>query len=243
MVPTTAKAAEGIPSPPSPVQSTRVLRCRLRAARQALSAAEQCSHARAVARALGRRQVFLRARRAGAYWATKGEMDPLPLLRLAHARHKRCFLPVLRPRTGKEGLWFLEYRPGDPLVLNRFGIPEPRLRNRRIRLPWALDLLLVPLVGFDAQCNRLGMGGGYYDRTLAYLAYRSFWRRPVLIGLAHECQRVAHLKTNPWDVPLDLVVTEERIYARKRGLGASTGSFPQASAEAGWPAGGDCGRM
>ena len=70
------------------------------------------------------------------------------------------------------------------------------------------------LVGFDARCNRLGMGGGYYDRTLAYLRHRVHWRRPLLVGVAHECQRVERLEANPWDVPLDLVVTERRIYAR-----------------------------
>ncbi len=198
-----------------------VVRRRLRAAREALTPTEQRDHARAVARSLGRQPLFLRARRIGAYWRTKGEIDPFPLLRAANARRKRCFLPVLRSHTHNK-LWFLEYRPGDPLVRNRFDIPEPRLRNRRVRLPWSLDLLLVPLVGFDAACNRLGMGGGYYDRTLAYLAARRFWRRPLLIGIAHECQRVLRLETNPWDVPLDMVVTEERIYVRSGHLGKSS---------------------
>lgn len=203
--------------PPSRIISARALRHRLRAARSSLGRAEQRSHSLALARLLGRQIAFLRAHRIGAYWSADGEIDPLPLLRLAHARHKRCFLPVLRPHPRKK-LWFLEYRLGDPLDTNRFGIPEPRLRNRRIRLPWALDLLLLPLVGFDADCNRLGMGGGYYDRTLAYRRRHRRWRRPRLVGIAHECQRVKALQTNPWDVPLDMVVTEKRIYVRK-GLG------------------------
>jgi len=193
------------------------LRRRLRAARAALSPVEQRRHARSLARSLGKRTDFLRARRVGAYWSTNGELDPFPLLRLAHTRRKRCFLPVLRRRPYRK-LWFLEYRPGDPLASNRFGIPEPRLRNQRIRLPWALDLLLVPLVGFDARCNRLGMGGGYYDRTLAYLRRRRRWRRPRLISIAHECQRVEALTPNPWDVPVDMIVTEARIYSRKDSL-------------------------
>jgi 5-formyltetrahydrofolate cyclo-ligase len=150
----------------------------------------------------------------GAYWSADGEIDPLPLLRLAHARHKRCFLPVLRPHPHRK-LWFLEYSPGDPLRKNRFGIHEPRLRNRRIRLPWALDLLLVPLVGFDAGCNRLGMGGGYYDSTLAYLRLRQRWHRPLLVGIAHECQRVDRIDARPWDIPLEAVVTEQWVYRRK----------------------------
>jgi 5-formyltetrahydrofolate cyclo-ligase len=195
--------------------STRDLRRRLRAARRALSSSEQRSHARALARSLGKQAAFLRARRVGVYWSADGEIDPFPLLGLAHARHKRCFLPVLRPHPQRK-LWFLEYRRDDPLKKNRFGIPEPRLRNRRIRLPWALDLLLLPLVGFDPDCNRLGMGGGYYDRTLCYLLRRQHWRRPLLVGLAHECQRVEILRPNPWDVPLNMVATEERIYVGKK---------------------------
>lgn len=190
------------------------LRRQLRARRAALSPAEQRNHARSLARLLGRQSVFLRADRVGAYWSGNGEIDPFPLLRLAHTRHKHCFLPVLRPHP-RRTLWFLAYRPGDPLKKNRYGIPEPRLRNRRVRLSRALDLLLVPLVGFDADCNRMGMGGGYYDRTLAYLRQRKRWRRPLLVGVAHECQRVDALETNSWDVPLDMVATEERIYVRK----------------------------
>jgi 5-formyltetrahydrofolate cyclo-ligase len=190
------------------------LRRRLRARRKALGRREQRNHARALARLLGTQGPFLRARRIGAYWADDGEMDPSPLLRLAHARNKSCFLPVLRPHPQRK-LWFLSYSPGDPMRKNRFGIPEPALRNRRIRLPWAIDLLLLPLVGFDADCNRLGMGGGYYDRTLSYLRQRRRWRRPLLLGVAHECQRVESLQTNPWDVPLDMVVTEKSIFVRK----------------------------
>lgn len=193
--------------------ASSAVRSSLRARRRALTLAEQRDHSRTLARLLGTQMAFLRARRVGAYWSADGEIDPFPLLRLAHTRHKRCFLPVLRPHPRRK-LWFLEYRPGDPLTRNRFGIAEPRLRNRRIRLPWALDLLLVPLVGFDAAGNRLGMGGGYYDSTLAYLAQHRYWRRPLLVGVAHECQRVPALQTNSWDVPLDMVVTEERVYTR-----------------------------
>ncbi|CAD7854233.1 MAG: 5-formyltetrahydrofolate cyclo-ligase (EC 6.3.3.2) [Olavius algarvensis Gamma 1 endosymbiont] len=212
-----------------------ILRRRLRAARSALSPTEQRNHARALARSLGKQAIFLRAHRIGIYWSTNGEIDPFPLLRLAHARHKRGFLPVLRPYPrGK--LWFLPHQLGEPLVNNRFGIPEPRLRNRRIRLPWALDLLLIPLVGFDAAGNRLGMGGGYYDRTLAYLRRHRRWRRPRLIGIAHECQRVEALTPNPWDMPLDLVVTETRIYMRRGRTPGGQGSRMIIPVEtSGWP--------
>jgi 5-formyltetrahydrofolate cyclo-ligase len=198
------------------MQSQTELRRDLRAKRRALSPAEQRAHAGNLARLLGKHPAFLHARRVAAYWAADGELNPFPLFRLAHARHKHCHLPVLRPHPTRK-LWFLDYRFDEPLTKNVYGIPEPALRSGRIRLPWALDLLLMPLVGFDANCNRLGMGGGFYDRTLAYLRLRRCWRRPLLIGIAHECQRVERMETNPWDVPLDLVVTEERIYRRATG--------------------------
>ena len=160
-----------------------------------------------------RHPAFLRAQRVGIYWPADGEIDPRPLLNLAQARSRRWHLPVLCPHPHPR-LWFLTYRPGEPMRPNRFGIPEPARRNRRLRLAWTLDLLLVPLVGFDAECHRLGMGGGYYDRTLSYLSHRDHWRRPRLIGLAHECQRVAALPVRPWDIPLDFVVTEHQVYRR-----------------------------
>jgi 5-formyltetrahydrofolate cyclo-ligase len=145
------------------------------------------------------------------YWAADGELDARPLLEVAIKRGRHAFLPVLR--VGKRNqLWFIRYRPGEPMRLNRFGIPEPRRRQRRFALPWTLDLILVPLVGFDDACNRLGMGGGFYDRTLAFLGHRQHWRRPRLIGIAHECQRVDRLAPRPWDLPLDAVATERRLY-------------------------------
>ena len=93
---------------------------------------------------------------------------------------------------------------------NRFGIPEPidakPLRARQ------LDLLLMPLVGFDLEGNRLGMGGGFYDATLAFMRHRRVWRKPRLVGIAYECQRVDTLPHEPWDMPLDAVLTERQLY-------------------------------
>jgi len=197
----------------------------LRQARRALSPRDQRLHTQALTRRLGKEPVFLAARRLGAYWPEDGELDPLPLLTLARLRGRRTYLPVLRgPARGR--LWFLPYKPGEPMRANRYGIPEPRRRREHIRLAWHLDLLLVPLVGFDTECNRLGMGGGFYDRTLTYLRQRTHWRRPRLIGIAHACQRLERIDPRPWDIPLDGVATEERIYwrlgTRSRGRGPST---------------------
>jgi 5-formyltetrahydrofolate cyclo-ligase len=187
------------------------LRREIRAARRALSASEQRAHSRAVAALLRADPAFLRARRIGAYLAADGELDPAPVIDAAIAAGKRCFLPVLHPFAGP-ALWFCEWRPGDRLVLNRYGIPEPVVTRRTLRTARELDLLLVPLVAFDDAGNRLGMGGGYYDRTLAYLPLRRHWRRPRVIGFAHALQRVESLPRNAWDVPVDAVVTERTVH-------------------------------
>jgi 5-formyltetrahydrofolate cyclo-ligase len=88
----------------------------------------------------------------------------------------------------------------------------------RQRNVWALDLVLLPLVGFDDAGGRLGMGGGFYDRSLAYLARRQSWRKPTLLGLAHECQKVERLAQASWDVPLAGTVTDKHWYSAKTPL-------------------------
>jgi 5-formyltetrahydrofolate cyclo-ligase len=100
----------------------------------------------------------------------------------------------------------------EPLRANRFGIAEPRRNRARQRKIWALDLILLPLVGFDRHGGRLGMGGGFYDRSLAYRKMRKNWHKPTLLGLAHECQQVDRLAMASWDVPLQATVTDKTWY-------------------------------
>ncbi|MGE4088825.1 MAG: 5-formyltetrahydrofolate cyclo-ligase [Immundisolibacter sp.] len=183
------------------------LRRQLRAARRRIGRAERRAAAAALVRRLVVLPTFQRARRVAAYWPADGEIDPLPALARAHATGKACYLPVLCPlRDGH--LHFAPWRPGDPLVRNRYGIPEPVCPRRMWLAPRMLDLVLLPLVGFDATGSRLGMGGGYYDRSFARVL-RHAWRRPRLIGVAFDRQRVAALPGRPWDVPLDGVLTPQ----------------------------------
>jgi len=158
--------------------------------------------------------VFRNSRRIGLYLANDGEMDPLPLLLRARAMRKRCYLPVL-DTLGSNRLWFAPYRPGDALQTNRFGIPEPARGARGRVRAGALDLVLAPLVAFDHHGHRLGMGGGYYDRSLAFLRHRRVWRRPRLYGLAFEFQRVDRLHANTWDVALDGCFSDERRHVTR----------------------------
>jgi len=198
------------------MKSPAELRRDCREHRRALSAAEQLDHSLAFSDLAHREGLVRRAQRVAAYIGADGELDPAPLFPFLQDSRKRLYLPVLRPHPQLK-LWFIRHPAGGDLVVNRFGIPEPPIKHHRICLPWVLDVILLPLVAFDVHCNRMGMGGGYYDRTLAYLRRRRHWRRPRLIGVAHECQRVERLSLNPWDVPLDAVITECRVYRRTSG--------------------------
>ncbi|MGB5832232.1 MAG: 5-formyltetrahydrofolate cyclo-ligase [Thiohalocapsa sp.] len=194
------------------------LRRLLRANRRALGTELQLAHGKAAARRLAREPLLRSARRIAIYHAADGELDPCELARLLPVDGRCWYFPVLHPYLGGR-LWFARHRSMEPMRPNRFGIPEPLRRGRHLRPARGLDLVLLPLVGFDGDCNRVGMGGGFYDRTLGFLCRRRFWRRPRLIGLAHECQRLDRIECRPWDVPLDAVVTEHRIYWRKGSLG------------------------
>ncbi|WP_096367276.1 5-formyltetrahydrofolate cyclo-ligase [Thiohalobacter thiocyanaticus] len=188
----------------------RSLRRRMRQARRALSPRQRQQLAEAVDRRLHRHKLFYASRHIAAYLAVDGEVDATPLMQRAWTMGKILYLPVLLP-CGENRLWFAPYRPEDKLVPNRFGILEPaRAAHTRVS-PHRLDLVLAPLVAFDNQGNRLGMGGGFYDRSFAYLARHRSYRRPRLLGLAYEFQRQPQLDHQPWDVPLAGVVTEARI--------------------------------
>lgn len=192
----------------------RRLRRLMRARRRALSAAQRARYARALSRRLAAQPVLLRSQRLALYHAADGEMSLAPLWQRLRRSRKRCFLPVLQPRRNL--LWFRGYDAATRLHPNRFGIPEPPPSQPR-QPPWALDLVLMPLVAFDNQGNRLGMGGGFYDRCFAYLRRRRHWRKPRLLGIAYEFQRVEQLPAQAWDVPLWGVATERGLYRFKRG--------------------------
>ncbi|MCG6656717.1 5-formyltetrahydrofolate cyclo-ligase [Halomonas campisalis] len=190
------------------------LRRALRRRRRALSPRQQRQAAQALCRRLRQLPELQRARRVALYLPNDGEIDPRPLIPWLTRRGARVYLPVLKPLSHNV-LWFVHYHPGTPMVRNRFGIPEPETRHgahRARRLPaWALDLILLPLVGFDDAGQRLGMGGGFYDRSLAFT--RRPGPRPRLIGLAHECQRISRLPSAPWDIPLDAIASDARLVA------------------------------
>lgn len=191
------------------------LRRHLRQLRKDISPRAQRAARIAALGRIHRNPNFRRALHIAGYFGSRGEIDPMPLLEQASRMGKHCYLPVLHPfKPGR--LWFCLWQPGDTLIPNRFGIPEPRSRGSRMIAAHRLDLVIVPLLGFDADCNRLGMGGGYYDRSFAFAHRNHNARRPFMLGLAYEWQRVDHLPVQPWDVPLDAVVTDRLFYRRTR---------------------------
>ena len=151
-------------------------------------------------------------RRIACYFAHGKEVDLTHLMSTAWQRNKQIFLPVLA-QFPKGHLWWLPYEVDTPLYLNRYGIPEPshprRLRQTKLR---SLDVILMPLVAFDAMGQRIGMGGGFYDRSLARLrGNNQSWHRPLRVGVAFSWQQVQSIPAQPWDIPLDAVVTEQSM--------------------------------
>lgn len=135
------------------------------------------------------------------YLSFDGEISTEKLIKTLWAQGKQVYLPVLHPFNPNH-LLFLRYLPETPMLKNKFDIWEPKLNVQNVLPLDELDILFTPLVAFDKQGNRLGMGGGFYDRTLQHWQKSSF----IPVGLAHQCQQVEQLPTEAWDVPLHQIL-------------------------------------
>ena len=177
----------------------------LRTKRRALSAAARAHADRAIHAHIRSLPEYRRARRVALFLAFDGEPSLAPLVKAARRQRKQLYVPMLRGMTMR----FAELTPGATLAPNFFGILEPKLGAKIDARE--LDLVLTPLVAFDERGVRLGVGRGYYDRTFKFLRHRSHWRRPKLLGVAYELQRVPPLVPSAWDVPLWGAVTERGV--------------------------------
>ena len=135
------------------------------------------------------------------YISFDGEISAEKLIKTLWAQDKHVYLPVLHPFNPNH-LLFLRYLPDTPMLKNKFGIWEPKFNVQNVLPLDELDILFTPLVAFDKQGNRLGMGGGFYDRTLQNWQNSSF----IPVGLAHQCQQVEQLPTEAWYVPLHQIL-------------------------------------
>lgn len=190
----------------------------LRTKRRALDPTTRQEAAESFAWHFARCRLYRNSRRIACYLSHDGELDLMPLIQRAWRDKKQVYLPVLHaPYVDR--LLFARYTPQSILGNNRFGIPEPALAARERISPMHLDLVLTPLVGFDCQGHRLGMGGGFYDRSFAFLRHRQFWHKPRLVGCAYQFQEVAHIESRSWDVPLQAVATEYGVaFERRNGI-------------------------
>lgn len=178
------------------------LRADIRQKRQALGQQAQFAAATAVSTHLAQLPGWSDARRIALYLANDGEIETTPLEALCRNKGKQLFLPVIDEKSQLE---FAAWDKDRTLVVNRFGIPEPRSEAERSSAS-ALDIVILPLVAWDLQGGRLGMGGGFYDRTLAGVS------GPLLVGLAHSMQQVPCVPSDPWDISMDFVVTDTALH-------------------------------
>ena len=188
-------------------QQKRALRNVFRAKRNALSQREHSKNSQEISTHL--EQLLAPYHTITAYLANDAEPDISAFISASWKRKKRILLPVLHPFTPGY-VMFQRYQSCTEMGKNRFAIEEPQLDCSAIVPTNQIDVVLLPLVAFDSNKNRLGMGGGFYDRTLAKVCSSS--KRPIFIGIAHDCQySSAILPTEPWDIPLDHIVTPDNI--------------------------------
>lgn len=183
------------------------LRTEIRHRRQQLSVQAQQDAAAGLVRQLLNTAEVVAAQHIALYLSNDSEIDTAVLIRALWQAGKSVYLPILHPFCPGY-LIFQHYQPTTPLLPNRFAIPEPALNCAELCPVQQLDLIFTPLVAFDSDGQRLGMGGGFYDRTLAQLPAQHHSR---VIGLAHDCQQVPQLPVEPWDQPLDAVATGSRL--------------------------------
>jgi 5-formyltetrahydrofolate cyclo-ligase len=187
--------------------SRHALRRYYRQQRKQLSVQQQRQAEECLLSTFLQNDLFSEVNTLACYLATDGEIATSTLISYAWQKQKRVVLPVLHPFTSGH-LLFVEYHANSPMQTNRYGILEPKLNCQHICPLQQIDVILTPLVAFDSSGNRLGMGGGYYDRTLAPIQRDKLATR--IIGLAHECQLTEHLPTDGWDIPLHGIATPQR---------------------------------
>lgn len=189
------------------------LRRQLRHLRRNLTQSQQQQAAWGVLKQFRAHAYYRQARHIAVYQAADGELDLNWLIKQMWQDQKTVYLPVL-PSWPKTKMLFQPVTADTHYQKNRFGLWQPQLKPTQQRAAWALDLVLMPLVGFDQAGNRLGMGGGFYDRVFATQLRP---KRPRLVGVAHACQQVEQLTVAAWDVPLDAVLTEQSVILCSRG--------------------------
>lgn len=182
------------------MQSTRQL---LRLKRRAIHSHDREQFAKQLSHQVQKMDNIQRVQKVALYLENDGEINPKHIDNFLKKQNVKLYLPILddkKLKFAKVGKYFKK---------NKFGIDEPV--TTEILEGEQLDIIFMPLVGFDKNKNRLGMGGGFYDRTLAF-KQRQKNHNPKLYGLAFDCQKVDKIDTQPWDILLDTIITPSKIY-------------------------------
>lgn len=191
----------------SVMQRRSKIRKQVRNTRRDLSGQQQHDDAKKLFARLIKHEKTIAAHKVAISLAHDGEIDTLAFIKWCWKNNKEVYLPVVHPFS-KGHLLFLAYKEDSEMVLNRYGIYEPKLIQLDACPVDQLDIIFTPLVAFDLQGNRIGMGGGYYDRTLA--PWFKNKTGPYPIGLAHDCQQLTSIPTLQWDVPLPEIITPNK---------------------------------
>lgn len=190
--------------------SRALLRARMSVRRNELDARQRIAAAAGVLRSLETLPEFMTDANVAGYWAIRGELPLNLAVASLRRRAQRYFLPILGPA---HLLRFGEYAEGGRVTGNRFGIPEPEVPAAALREARDMDVILMPLLAFDRAGHRLGVGGGWYDRSLAFLRGRAEPAQPLLVGIGYAFQEAASIDAESWDVDLDYVATDAELIA------------------------------
>lgn len=201
----------------------QLIRKQVRQARRALSADIQHAATQAASERMLAELDKLKPHKVALYLSNDGELNTQLLIDELWRRGIDTYLPRLHPFS-KGNLQFYHYDSSSVMMVNCYGIAEPKLDIRKLVPANTLDVIITPLVAFDAFGNRMGMGMGFYDRTLAHRTKKldhltpalhhnlGAHYKPMAIGFAHDCQQVESLPTEHWDVPLDMIITPKQCF-------------------------------
>jgi len=187
-------------------KNKKILRKALIRKRKGLSSAYQEKASAEIVTHVLDSKYFKNANNIAFYHAVRGEANPEALSLFDTG--KQFYLPILAPEVNS-GLLFSPINANTQYINNQYAIPEPLYDSQKLIKASELDLIIMPLLGFDAHGNRLGMGGGYYDRSLSFKTSTS--QAPIIMGFAYDWQKLATITTEPWDIPLDMLASESGI--------------------------------
>ncbi len=193
------------------MKSIHTLRKNIRSKRNSLNPTDIKTFSQSINQRLIHNSLFRNSQKIAIYFPVNNEVDTKYIIRAAWGQKKKIYLPVL---VSNNQLRFAPYHPSSLLIKNRFGIPEPAIQARQLLAADSLDLVIAPLVAFDANCARIGMGGGFYDRTFSFLQCNCQWKKPKLIAVAFELQRVTSIIAQEWDLPMHTIISDQTIYKK-----------------------------